>query len=419
MIAEIITIGDEILIGQIVDTNSVFISKALNEIGVSVHQITSIQDDKQHILEALEAAAKAKADVVLITGGLGPTKDDITKHTLCEYFQDTLVQNDAVLGHIEELFAKYITSSTISNMNRDQALVPSKAQILMNEYGTAPGMWMVKDNTVFISMPGVPYEMRGLMTNHIIPKLQQEFERPFIYHKTILTYGMGESSIAMKIEDWENNLPENVKLAYLPNFGKVRLRLTGKGKDKTRITNIVDEYAQKLYPIIGDIIQGIEGKSSIVTQIGELLVARGQKLAVAESCTGGRVAAQITEESGVSAFFNGSAITYAVQSKIDLLGVPEELIKRYSVVSTEVVEAMAKGAQKIYHTDYAIATTGNAGPSKGNSDAEVGTVFIAIASPNRIISQEFNFGQPREKVVNKAVTKAFEMLLEEILKNSK
>ncbi|MBC8757495.1 competence/damage-inducible protein A [Kordia sp. YSTF-M3] len=418
MIAEIITIGDEILIGQIVDTNSVFISKALNEIGVSVHQITSIQDDKQHILEALEAA-KAKADVVLITGGLGPTKDDITKHTLCEYFQDELIKNDAVLAHIEELFAKYITSSIISNMNRDQALVPSKAQILMNQYGTAPGMWLEKDNTVFVSMPGVPYEMRGLMTNQIIPKLQEEFERPFIYHKTILTYGMGESSIAMKIEDWENNLPENVKLAYLPNFGKVRLRLTGKGKDKAQIINAVDEYAQKLYPIIGDIIQGIEGKSSIITQIGELLVAKGQKLAAAESCTGGRVAAQITQESGVSAFFNGSAVTYAVQSKIDLLGVPEALIKQHSVVSAEVVEAMAKGAQKIYHADYAIATTGNAGPSKGNSDAEVGTVFIGIATPSGIISQEFNFGQPREKVVNKAVTKAFQMLLEEILKNSK
>ncbi|QHI38811.1 Nicotinamide-nucleotide amidohydrolase PncC [Kordia antarctica] len=418
MIAEIITIGDEILIGQIVDTNSVFISKALNEIGVSVHQITSIQDDKQHILEALEAA-KAKADVVLITGGLGPTKDDITKHTLCEYFEDELIQNTDVLAHIEELFAKYITSSTISTMNRDQALVPSKAQILMNEYGTAPGMWLVKDNTVFISMPGVPYEMRGLMTNHIIPKLQAEFERPFIYHKTILTYGMGESSIAMKIEDWENNLPENVKLAYLPSFGKVRLRLTGKGKDKAQITTAVDEYAQKLYPIIGDIIQGIEGESNIITQIGTLLVAKGHTLAAAESCTGGRVAAEITHESGVSAFFNGSAVVYATQSKIDLLGVSKALIDKHSVVSAEVVEAMAKGAKKVYHSDYAIATTGNAGPSKGNSDAEVGTVFIGIATPSGIISKEFNFGQPREKVVNKAVTKAFQMLLEEILKNSK
>jgi nicotinamide-nucleotide amidase len=197
MTAEIITIGDEILIGQIVDTNSVFISKALNEIGISVHQITSIQDDKAHILEALEAA-KQKADLVLITGGLGPTKDDITKLTLCEYFDDELVQNDAVLHHIEELFRKYITTSPISDMNRMQAMVPSKARILHNEFGTAPGMWLEKENTIFVSMPGIPYEMRGLMTNQIIPKLQEEFERPFIYHKTILTYGMGESSIAMK-----------------------------------------------------------------------------------------------------------------------------------------------------------------------------------------------------------------------------
>ncbi|MGH1383887.1 competence/damage-inducible protein A [Kordia sp.] len=417
MIAEIITIGDEILIGQIVDTNSVFISKALNEIGISVHQITSIQDDKTHILEALEAA-KQKADVVLITGGLGPTKDDITKHTLCEYFDDELIQNKNVLAHIEELFAKYISTSPISEMNRLQALVPSKAQVLNNDFGTAPGMWLEKENTVFVSMPGVPYEMRGLMSNYIIPKLQEEFERPYIYHKTILTYGMGESSIAMKIEDWESNLPEFIKLAYLPNTGKVRLRLTAKGTNKEEITNAVDAHAEKLYPIIGDIIKGIEGESSIVTQIGELLVAKGHTLAAAESCTGGRIAAQITKESGVSAFFNGSAVTYAVQSKIDILGVPKELIDAHSVVSAEVVEAMAKGATDVYHTNYAIATTGNAGPTKGNSDVEVGTVFIGIATPSGTISQEFNFGQPREKVVNKAVAKAFQMLLEEILKNS-
>lgn len=417
MTAEIITIGDEILIGQIVDTNSVFISKALNEIGISVYQITSIQDEKQHILEALENA-KQKVDLVLITGGLGPTKDDITKRTLCEYFDDTLVKNEEVLAHIEELFEKYIKTSPISDMNREQALVPSKAQILKNQFGTAPGMWLEKENTVFVSMPGVPYEMRGLMSNYIIPKLQEEFERPFIYHKTILTYGMGESSIAMKIEDWENNLPNNVKLAYLPNFGKVRLRLTGKGKNKEEIISKVDSYAQKLYPIIGDIIQGIEGESNIVTQIGELLVAKNQKLAAAESCTGGRVAAQITQESGVSAFFNGSAVTYAVQSKIDILGVPEALIEKHSVVSKEVVAAMAIGAKNIYKADYAIATTGNAGPTKGNSDVEIGTVCIGIATPEAVVTQEFNFGQPREKVINKAVTKAFEMLLEEILKNS-
>ncbi|MEM6720134.1 MAG: competence/damage-inducible protein A [Bacteroidota bacterium] len=418
MIAEIITIGDEILIGQIVDTNSVFISKALNEIGVSVHQITSIQDDKTHILEALEEA-RQKVDLVLITGGLGPTKDDITKHTLCEYFDDHLVKNEAVLAHIEELFKKFATTSPISEMNRLQAMVPSKAQILHNEFGTAPGMWLEKDNTVFVSMPGVPYEMRGLMTNQIIPKLQKEFEHPFIYHKTILTYGMGESSIAMKIDDWANNLPENVKLAYLPNAGKVRLRLTGKGTDKEAIVKAVEEASQGLYPIIGDIIQGVEGKGTIVTQIGKLLVEKGQKLAAAESCTGGKIAAQITAESGVSAFFNGSAVTYAVQSKIDILGVPKELIDTHSVVSAEVVEAMAEGAANIYKADYAIATTGNAGPAKGNSDADVGTVFIGIATPKGTISQGFNFGQPREKVVNKAVTKAFQMLLEEILKNSK
>lgn len=230
MQAEIITIGDEILIGQIIDTNSAFISKELNKIGVSVYQITSIQDDKQHVLKALKEAEQ-NADIILITGGLGPTKDDITKHTICEYFNDTLIQNDAVLEQIEQLFSKYL-ATPISDLNRKQALVPSKAQVLKNRFGTAPGMWIENNNKIFISLPGVPYEMRALMKHEVLDRLQDKFHFPFILHRTILTYGLGESAIANRLDAWEDNLPNDIKLAYLPNLGRVRLRLSAKGFDK-------------------------------------------------------------------------------------------------------------------------------------------------------------------------------------------
>lgn len=415
MQAEIITIGDEILIGQIVDTNSVYISKALNNIGIAVYQISSIQDDKQHILDALEEAS-SRADIVLITGGLGPTKDDITKHTLCEYFGDTLIKNDDVLEHIEALFKNYITTP-ISDLNRQQAMVPSKAIVLNNHFGTAPGMWLEKENTVFISMPGVPYEMKGLMKGEVIPRLQEKFERPSLYHKTLLTYGLGESAIAQKIEHWENELPDYMKLAYLPSYSRVRLRLSAKGTDFAYIKKQVNEKLKELYPLLGDIIQGVEGESSIETEIGRLLKAKSNTLALAESCTGGQIARQITEIAGASAYFNGGTVTYATASKVAILGVAEATIETHSVVSAQVAEEMAKNAKRVFKSDYAIATTGNAGPSKGDSDAEIGTVFIAIASPKKVEVKEFNFGQPREKVINKAVTKAFELLLQEILKN--
>ena len=259
MNAEIITIGDEILIGQIVDTNSVFISKELNKIGVSVYQISSIQDDRQHILNALEEAS-SRADIILITGGLGPTKDDITKHTLCEYFNDTLVENKDVLNHVEHLFENYVKQQILDS-NRMQALVPSKATVLHNQFGTAPGIWIEKDNKVYVSMPGVPYEMKGLIESEVIPRLQQKYKRPFILHKTVLTYGLGESIIADKIEDWETNLPKFIKLAYLPSLGKVRLRLTAKGDDEEILKTEIERQIVSLHKLIGDIIFGYEGES--------------------------------------------------------------------------------------------------------------------------------------------------------------
>jgi len=269
MFAEIITIGDEILIGQIVDTNSAFIAKELNKIGVSVYQITSVQDDKEHILATLKEA-KARSSVVIVTGGLGPTKDDITKHTFCEFFKDTLVEDQAVLHHVEALFKKYITTAPISDINRKQALVPSKATVLHNAFGTAPGMWFEEDGTVFISLPGVPFEMKNLMTSAVIPKIAARFDRPHIIHKTLVTYGLGESAIANRIEAWEDNLPPYLKLAYLPNLGKVRLRLTAKGPDKAKLEKAIDEASKKLYPLISDILFGIEDNENLEEIVGKL-----------------------------------------------------------------------------------------------------------------------------------------------------
>lgn len=412
MLAEIITIGDEILIGQVIDSNSAFIGKELNKIGIDVYQITSIQDEEQHILNAFEAA-KNRVDVVLITGGLGPTKDDITKHTICKYFEDKLVQNDKVLLHVEELFAKYI-NTPVTDINRMQALVPSKATVLMNSYGTAPGMWLEKDDTVFVSMPGVPFEMKNLMKDHVLPKLQEKFDRPFILHKTVLTYGMGESAIAKKIEQWEDDLPSFIKLAYLPNLGRVRLRLSARGSDEKVLLDAIEENIKNLHKIIGDIIVGYENEDAIESLIGKKLVARGKYLAVAESCTGGRIAQSLTAGAGASAFFKGAAVTYATHSKSDILGVSETLIEKFTVTSNEVAEAMAIGVKNKFKADYGIATTGNAGPTKGDGDVEVGTVFIAIATPNKTFSEKFVFSNLRERTIGKAVNKALELILKEL-----
>ncbi|GAA4319768.1 competence/damage-inducible protein A [Pontixanthobacter gangjinensis] len=414
MRAEIVTIGDEILIGQIVDTNSAYISKELNKIGVSVHQITSIEDERGHILQTLKEASE-RADIIIITGGLGPTKDDITKKCLCEFFDDKLVRNEKVLKHIEELFEKYI-ETPISDLNRDQALLPSKAIALHNEYGTAPGMWFEQDGKVFVSMPGVPYEMRGLMEREIIPRLIKSFSRPVILHKTVITYGLGESAIAEKIESWEDNLPADIKLAYLPNLGRVRLRLSARGQNEEELRNKIDAQITGLHKIIGDIIYGYEDDDSIEVIIGRMLAEKGWTLSTAESCTGGRLAAKFTTAPGSSLSFKGSVVCYATQVKVDLLGVPEEIISEKSVVSAEVAEAMARGAQQRLYTDFAISTTGNAGPAKGDSDAELGTVFIGIATPTGVNSHKFNFGNHREKVIGKAVNKAMELVQNAILK---
>jgi nicotinamide-nucleotide amidase len=413
MQAEIITIGDEILIGQIVDTNSAFISKALNNIGVSVYQITSVQDDKAHILKSLKEAEE-NADIIIITGGLGPTKDDITKKTIAEYFKDTLVQSDAVLKNIQHLWEQY--NQPLVQVNIDQALVPSKAKVLMNINGSAPGMWMEQNGKVFISLPGVPFEMKALMESHVIPRLRETYKFPYIKHTTILTYGLGESSLAERIEVWEDNLPSFIKLAYLPGLGRVRLRLSAKHMDKALVETEMQYQIEMLLPQIQDIFVGFEADDSIEAILGNQLTHLGKTVATAESCTGGKIVESFTKNPGASKYFKGSVVSYATQAKIDVLKVPEELIKQHSVVSSQVAEAMAKNVLELFKTDYAIATTGNAGPDKGDSQAEVGTVFIAIATKDYVYSEEFNLGNHRTKVIRKAVNKAFEMLQKEILK---
>jgi nicotinamide-nucleotide amidase len=414
MKAEIITIGDEILIGQIVDTNSAFIAKELNNIGVSVYQITSVQDDKTHILKAFEAA-ESNVDIVIITGGLGPTKDDITKKTLAQYFEDTLVYDKAVLNNIKHLW-KHFVKQPFLQVNIDQSLVLSKATALMNKSGSAPGMWIEKNDTIFISLPGVPYEMKGLMNDEVLPKISEKFECPYILHKTLLTYGLGESVIAERIKDWEAALPDSIKLAYLPNLGRVRLRLSSRGFDKAAVVDGVNVQIETLLPLINDIFVGFEEQSSIEQIIGSQLVKLGKSLAVAESCTGGKIAENITAYDGASAYFKGGIVAYATEIKTGVLKVAPKLISDHSVVSFQVAEAMAQNVKKVFNSDYGIATTGNAGPSKGESDAEIGTVCIAIATPEGVFSQEFNFGKQRLRVVQKAVTMAFTLFQKEIFK---
>jgi len=414
MQAEIITIGDEILIGQVLDSNSKWIAEELNKIGISVYQITSIQDDRQHILKAVKEA-QSNADIVILTGGLGPTKDDITKLTLAEYFNDTLVLNAEIVLHIEEMFAKI--NYPFTEVNRNQALVPSKCIPLKNEFGTAPGMWFCQNNKVVVSLPGVPVEMKGLMSQSVLLKLQATYKLPFILHKTIITYGMGESMLAAKIEDWENNLPIFIKLAYLPSFGTVRLRLSAKGATNEMLGKAVSQEMEKLAKLIPDIIVGFDENETIEAVIGQLLTEKKQTLSLAESCTGGNIAKIITSVAGASNYFVGGIVAYSKIIKIKELNVPEKIIAENTVVSAQTAEAMAKGIQEKFNTDYGVATTGNAGPTADETDKTVGTVFIAIATPTTVFSKEFFFGKPREKVIARASNKALELLRKEILKN--
>ena len=414
MQAEIITVGDEILIGQVVDTNSAYLASELHKIGVSVYQITSVQDDRRHILTAL-AEAEARADLVLLTGGLGPTKDDVTKHTLCEYFGDVLVEDAGVLEHVEYLFRTYI-KTPISELNRRQALVPSKAEVLHNQYGTAPGMWIRGIKSVFVSLPGVPFEMKGLFQQQVRPRIVAGFSLPALLHRTLITYGLGESAIAERLSEWEDSLPAHIKLAYLPNLGRVRLRISARGTDLSTVEKDLQGHIETLRPLIADILFGEEDGEPLEVTLKKLFTAKKATLATAESFTGGSIAAHLTAVPGASGYFRGSIVSYATEVKTAVLQVPEALIREHSVVSAPVARAMAENVRRLLNADFAIATTGNAGPDKGDSNAPVGGVYIGLAGPGGSAAEVFTMGNHRERIVQKSVNKAFEMLQREILK---
>jgi nicotinamide-nucleotide amidase len=412
MLAEIITIGDELLIGQVVDTNSAWMAQQLNLAGISVKQITSVSDDRSHILQALEDAKK-RAGIILITGGLGPTKDDITKKTLCEFFQTKLVFNEQVYKDVEALFHSF--SREVTPINRLQAEIPENCIPLRNKAGTAPGMWFDAGEKVFVSMPGVPFEMKGLVKDEVLPRLIQKFKLPFIVHRTILTQGIGESHLAETIEKWEDSLaPLGIKLAYLPSPGVVRLRLSVKGDDKDALNKMVDERVEELKPIILPYFFGFEeyGKEreSMAAMIGKMLEARGETLSTAESCTGGFIAHQITLCPGSSVWYKGSVISYANEVKVRELGVSPEIINKHGAVSRDVVEQMALGVLKKMRTDHSIAVSGIAGPGGGTEEKPVGTVWIAVASGDKVVSEKFRFGNDRFRNIERSANAAFNML---------
>ena len=414
MQATILTIGDEILIGQITDTNSGYIAKSLEDIGIKVHEMLSISDEDIHIFNTLKRLQN-QVDLVIITGGLGPTKDDVTKATFCAYFEDTLIRNLDIEKHVDHLFRSFLKKIP-SQVNLDQALVPSQAIILKNSVGTAQGLWMQKENTVFVAMPGVPYEMKNIVDNELITRLKTHFKRPFIQHKTLLTIGKGESEIAEIVHDLEDNLPYNFKLAYLPNPGRVRLRLTAQSEDENLLNQLMNNQVELFKDRLIDCFIGMEETGKVEEYLQKIFSEKGFTLATAESCTGGAIATRLTAIAGSSGYFKGSMVTYNTQMKKEFLGVRQETLNENSVVSVEVAKEMALGVQKALKSDYAISTTGHAGPSKSESEKSLGTVCIAIATPNEVVGYEFNFGQPREKVIERTVNKAFELLFEDLKK---
>lgn len=412
MRAEILTIGDEILIGQIVNTNSVWIAQKLNLLGIKVIHMASVSDEKSSIMKAFEDA-ESRADFVFITGGLGPTKDDITKKLFADYFNTILEIDEGVLATVTSFFTK--RKRELTELNRQQALVPKGCFVIENKNGTAPGMWMKKNNTVFISMPGVPYEMKAMMDEIILPKIKSEFQLPFIFHKTVLTQGLGESFLAEKIESWENGLEKNnIKLAYLPQPGIVRLRLSSSGNDRDLLKKNIEIEIEALKQIIPDYIYGYENygeeQPTFEKIVSELLREKKQTLALAESCTGGYICSLITSLAGSSDIFLGGVVPYHNHIKHNLLDVNNEVFEQFGAVSEACVKEMAQHACEKFKSDYAIATSGIAGPSGGTVEKPVGTVWIAVATPGKIITKKFLFGDNRRRNIQMTANAALNML---------
>jgi len=412
MQAEIITIGDELLIGQTINTNSAWIGEQLELIGVKVYQATTISDNETHIINALNNA-KRRVNLIIITGGLGPTKDDITKHTLCKYFDTELTLNRQVLSFLEKKYAEL--NLPFDETSKAQALLPKNCTVLPNTRGTASGMWFEKDNIVYISLPGVPYEMKGILTDEGFPKIKQHFTTEKVIHKTVKTVGVVESKIAKILTDWENELQQNnLKLAYLPSPGFVRLRISGIDKSG-HLELYIEKKLNELKKLIGDYIYGYEN-DTLEKIVGELLLQKNKTVATAESCTGGTIAQLITSVSGSSAYYKGSIVAYDNAIKINVLNVLKPSIDKNGAVSQEVVEQMAINALSLLQTDYAIATSGIAGPTGGTEEKPVGTVWIAIASKQKVVSKVYHLSyNNRKRNIQVAANYALNMLRKVLL----
>lgn len=415
MLAEIITIGDEILIGQIVDTNSAWMAKALNAIGVKVKQITSVSDDADHIIEALGQAEK-RARIILITGGLGPTKDDITKFTLAKYFNMGMRRDAAVLENVEEIFKRY--NRPMIDVNIRQADVPEGCTVIQNKNGTAPCMWFDHNDNIIVSMPGVPFEMMYLMEEEILPRIKKLFDLPFIYHKTILTAGLGESFLAAEIAEIEDSLPSTIKLAYLPKLGQVRLRLSTSGADEDQLKAEVEIYARQMITKLKNYVVA-EDDIAFEKAILDLMKEKGLTLSTAESCTGGYIAHLITKHPGCSAVFAGGAVAYSYELKESVLGVKADTLSKYGAVSEQTVKEMAEGAIAHFNTDYSVAVSGIAGPDGGTEDKPVGTVWIAVASRHRTVAKMFSFGNKRIQNIERSASSALGMILNLVKEDTK
>jgi nicotinamide-nucleotide amidase len=413
MKAAIITIGDELLIGQTVDTNSAWIGAELSKSGFDIFRITSIHDLKGDIIHALDMAAE-EADVVLITGGLGPTSDDITKPALAEYFNTRLVINPEVLTMIQAMMTR--RNFVMNENNRRQAEVPESCRVLKNAAGTAPGMWFEKEGTIFVSMPGVPHEMKYIMTENVLPELRKRFRSQIIIHKNIMTYGTFEARLAEILTDFEAGLPASIKLAYLPASGVIKLRLTATGNDQKSLEELVSRQVEILYKTIPDLIFA-ENEETLEMVIGRLLTSGKGSLSTAESCTGGQIAHLITSVPGSSDYYKGSVIAYDNTVKSRLLGVKEESVRKYGAVSEEVVKEMAEGARKLFKTDFAVATSGIAGPDGGTEAKPVGTLWIAVASEKGIAAEKRIFGNDRLTNIKRFSIAALNLLRLQIIRN--
>ncbi|AUD01648.1 competence/damage-inducible protein A [Spirosoma pollinicola] len=409
--AEVITIGDEILFGQITDTNTAWIGTELTNIGVRVVRKTSVGDQQDAILQSLQEAHQ-RADIIIITGGLGPTKDDITKKTLCTYFGVGMVRNEIALALVTGFFEK--RGREMTDLNRGQADLPANATYMQNDWGTAPGMWFEHEGRVYVSLPGVPFEMKHLMSNRILPKLTEHFKTPIIKHKMIRTVGIGESFLAERIEAWEDALPDHIKLAYLPSFGGVKLRLTATGDDNALLDQELAEQVAKVMPLIEKNVYGFDS-DEIENVVGKLLVEKNLTLSVAESCTGGYVSAQITKVPGSSAYFWGSVVSYSNSVKISQLGVQPETLDQFGAVSEETIRQMAEGVRKTLGTNVGIATSGIAGPGGGTPEKPVGTIWIACATDQRTVTRLLKLGQYRDQNIQLTTMYVLNMLREELI----